>query len=293
LGLDWLLLVTTGPASNEGNRAVERPGWGEGHRSGDRQSISSGRGRRELDGAARPFGLATTVVGVDLNQALRTTGAVRDFRPAEISDDTVYRLLDTARFAPNGGNRQAWRVIVVKNPAVRRAVRDAYLPGWYEYLAQVAAGLTPWAAVTDRELERRAIADAPEVARAAAEGPGGFAEHFDQVPAMLVLLADLAKLASVDRDAGRYTLVGGASIYPFAWSILLAARAEGLAGVMTTMVVRNEPSVREVLGLPSTVVVAGVLALGHPVRQPTRLRREPVESFATVDRFDGRPLGSS
>ena len=54
---------------------------------------------------------------------------------------------------------------------------------------------------------------------------------------MLVLLADLTRLATVDRDAGPYTLVGGASIYPFAWSILLAARAEGLAGVMTTMVV--------------------------------------------------------
>ncbi|HUY66286.1 MAG TPA: nitroreductase family protein [Acidimicrobiales bacterium] len=229
---------------------------------------------------------------MDLNDALRTTGAVREFRPGEIPDGTVYRLLETARFAPNGGNRQAWRVIVVKDPALRRAMRDAYLPGWYEYLAQVAAGLTPWAAVTDRDLERRAIADAPEVARAAAEGPGGFAEHFDEVPVMMVLLADLAKLASVDRDADRYSLVGGASIYPFAWSVLLAARAEGLAGVMTTMAVRSEPSVRELLGIPSSVVLAGVLALGHPVRQPSRLRREPVESFATVDRFDGRPLGS-
>ena len=71
-------------------------------------------------------------------------------------DRTVHRVLDTARFAPNGGNRQAWRVIVVKDPALRRAMRDVYLPGWYQYLAQSAAGLTPWAVVTDRELERQA-----------------------------------------------------------------------------------------------------------------------------------------
>jgi nitroreductase len=227
---------------------------------------------------------------VDLIEALRTTGAVRDFQDAPVPDAAIYRLLDTARFAPNGGNRQAWRVIVVKDPALRRAMRQAYLPGWYQYLAQASAGLTPWAVVTDRELERQAVLGAPELAAAAAEGPGGFAEHFDQVPVMLVLLADLTKLATVDRDCGHYTMVGGASIYPFAWSILLAARTEGLAGVMTTMVVRDEGAVKELLGVPDSVSVAGVLALGVPVKQPTRLRRGEVGSFATVDRFDGAPL---
>jgi len=227
---------------------------------------------------------------MDLAEALRTTGAVREFTDEPVDDATVYRLLETARFAPNGGNRQAWRVVVVKDPALRRALRDSYLPGWYEYLAQMAAGLTPWAVVTDREREATAVAGAAGIAAAAADGPGGFAEHLDEVPVLLVLLADLTRLATVDRDIGHYTLVGGASIYPFAWSILLAARAEGLAGVLTTMVVRDERTVVELLGVPDTHTVAGVLALGHPVHQPTRLRRGDVEGFATVDRFDGPVL---
>jgi nitroreductase len=229
---------------------------------------------------------------MDLREALRTTGAVREFRDGRLDDATLYRLLDTARFAPNGGNRQAWRIIVVKDPELRRSIRNSYLPGWYEYLAQVAAGITPWAVVNDRAAEQKAVAAAPEIARAAADGPGGFAEHFDSVPAMLVLLADLTKLATVDRDAGHYTMVGGASIYPFAWSVLLAARAEGLAGVLTTMAVRDEASMRRLLDIPQTVAVAGVLALGSPLHQSTRLRRSPVESFTTIDRFDGLPLES-
>ena len=72
--------------------------------------------------------------------------------------------------------------------------------------------------------------------------------------------------------------------------IVLAARTEGLAGVLTTMVVREEPAVAALLGVPDTHTVAGVLALGHPVSQPTRLRRGPVEDFATIDRFDGPVL---
>jgi hypothetical protein len=149
----------------------------------------------------------------------------------------------------------------------------------------------PWAVVTDREAERRAVLDAPALAAEAARGPGGLAEHLDEVPVMLVLLADLRVLAAVDRDLGRYTLAGGASIYPFAWSILLASRREGLAGVMTTMAIREETRMREILHVPDEQVIAGVIVLGHPVHQPGKLRRAAVGAFTTVDRYDGPVFG--
>jgi nitroreductase len=227
---------------------------------------------------------------VDVIDALRTTGAVREFRPDPVAQEVVARLLDTARFAPSGGNRQAWRVVVVDDPELRQGLRAVYLSGWYEYLAMGAAGLVPWAPVTDPEAERVALASAPAFAEAAAAGPGGFAEHLDEVPVLLVLLADLRALAAVDRDLDRYTLVGGASIYPFAWSILLAARAEGLGGVMTTMATRHEADVRTLLHVPDHFAVAATLALGWPLHQPTKLSRQGVGDFATVDRFDGPAL---
>jgi len=218
---------------------------------------------------------------MELIDALRSTGACREFTSDPVADEVVARLLDTARFAPNGGNRQGWRVIVVKDPGVRRAVRDLYLPGWREYVAQGMAGLTPWSPANDPDAEAAAIANAGTVAAA------GWHDRLDTVPVLLVLLADLAALATVDKGLGRYTLAGGASIYPFAWSLLLAARAEGLGGVMTTMPIRREPALKEVLRVPDHVAVAAVMALGHPARQVTRLKRAPVDSFASVDRWDG------
>ena len=226
---------------------------------------------------------------LDLVETLRSTGAARQFLPDPVGDDVLARLLDTARFAPSGGNRQGWRVIVVKDPATRAALRDVYLTGWYEYLAMASAGLVPWAPVTDRAAEAVAIANAQQVADAAAAAPG-FAETLDTAPALLLVLADLAALAAVDRDLPRYTLVGGASIYPFVWSLLLAARAEGLAGVMTTMAVRREDDVRALFGIPATVAVAALVALGRPVAAPRRLTRAPVSTFAWVDRFGGDPV---
>jgi nitroreductase len=182
-------------------------------------------------------------------------------------------------------------VVVVDDGDTRRALRDLYLDGWYEYLAMTAAGLTPWAPVTDRDAEARALAGAPALAEQAAGGPGGFAEHLDEVPVLLVVLADLRALAAVDRDLGRYGLAGGASIYPFTWNLLLAARGEGLGGVVTTMPIRREPAVKALLGAPDELAVAAVVALGHPRRQARRLSRAPVAEWATVDRVDGAPFG--
>lgn len=225
---------------------------------------------------------------MDLIETLRSTGAARDFRPDPVADEVLRRVLDTARFGPSGGNRQGWRIVVVKDPETRRRLRDLYLPGWYEYLAQRAAGLTPFAPITDEDVEARAVAEqAPAIAARAAEGPGGFPEHLDQVPVLLVLLADLRALAATDRDLDRYTLVGGASIYPFAWSVLLAARAEGLGGVITTMHARREAELKALLGVPDELVFAATLALGYPTKQPTRLTRAPIEEIVTVDRLDG------
>jgi nitroreductase len=229
---------------------------------------------------------------MDLERALQTTGAVRDFAEHPVPDEVICRILDVARFAPSGGNRQAWKVILVKDRETRRRLRDLYLEGWYQYMAIGAAGLVPWAPVTDRQAEARALEQTIKIAADATRGPAGFAENLDSVPALLVLLANLRGLAAVDRDLDRYTFVGGASIYPFAWSILLEAHHVGLGGVFTSMLAHSEPEVLKVLGVPDGWAVAGALVLGYPKdgKRPTRLRREEVETFATVDSFDGPEL---
>jgi nitroreductase len=233
------------------------------------------------------------VEGMELLDALRTTGSVREFTAEPVPDAVLHRVLETARYAPSGGNRQGWRVVVVKDPETRRALRDLYLPGWYDYLAMAGTGLTPWAPVTDREAEAAALAAAPGIAAAAAAGSGGFAEHLDTVPVLLALFADLRALAAVDRDSDRYSFAGGASVYPFAWSVLLAAREAGLGGVITTMATRREAEVKALLAAGEELALAAVIALGRPVRQPRRLTRAAVETFATVDRVAGEPFAAT
>ena len=223
---------------------------------------------------------------MELRDGIRTTGSIRRFRAEPVNDETIYSILDDARFAPSGGNRQAWRVVVVKDPERRRSVAAAYLDAWHDHLAHRLAGLSPFSPLATEE-DRRAATSQRGAAEAKSD-PDGFAENLADVPVLLVVLADLSVLAALDRDLDHYPIVGGASIYPFVWNVLLAAHERGVGGVMTTMATKNEPALQSILEVPHTLVVAAVIALGYPEqRRPTKLSRQRVEEFTTVDTLHG------
>jgi len=213
---------------------------------------------------------------MDLLDALRGNPSIRQFTDQPVGDAEVAAILDDARFAPSGGNRQPWRVAVVKDRSLRRRLADLCGPVWSEYLAIGATGHTPFAAVGPEPV----VADlGPQ--------PNPLLDRIEDVPVVLVVAADLTAIAMMDKDLDRPALTGGASVYPFVHSILLGARARGLGGVMTTFLARAEPAARSLLGLPDDWAVASMVFLGHPVRRPTRLTRRAVSAFSTVDRFDG------
>jgi nitroreductase len=225
---------------------------------------------------------------MDLDTAMRTTGAVRGFTDAPVDDETLARVLERARFAPSGGNRQPWRVMVIKDPTLRRQLRDLAVLGWREYVAFAEAGKVPFGPEPDGTPVR------PTIDLAAAreqEKPAAFVDDLDQVPALLVIGAHLPSLAVLDWGLDRQSIFGGGSIYPFVQNLLLSARAEGLGGVMTTFLCRQEEAARPLLGLPPDVGIAAVVALGVPEKFPTKLTRKPVPEFATIDTIDGAAFG--
>lgn len=217
---------------------------------------------------------------MDAQEALRTTGSVRRFTDEQVDDGTLHDILDDARFAPSGGNRQGWRVVVVKDPATRRELAAHMQAVWNEYVAINATGRTAFS-VTD-------VNDPTRPQPPYADVPSELVANIEQVPAVLVIGVDMRQLAMMDKDLPRTGIVGGASVYPFCWSALLAARSRGLGGVLTTFLARREPPVAKLLGLPDHHAIAATLFLGYPVHQPTRLKRRNVDTFTTIDRFDGR-----
>lgn len=219
---------------------------------------------------------------MDLPDVIRTTFACRQFTDEPMSDEALHRILDIARFAPSGGNRQGHRVIVVKDRDIRRQLADLCRPTMAVYLAQVKAGEAPWNTVNPTSV------DAVSAAQQKVNFP--LLDELPDVPAVLVVCVDLSVVASFDQHLDRVGVISGASVYPFVWNILLAARNDGYGGALTTFLAGQEAEAQAILGLPAHVAVCALLPLGRPAKQLTKLTRLPVEAFTTVDRYDGEPF---
>src|SRR5215475_12596280 len=81
---------------------------------------------------------------MELYEVLRTTFAAREFSADPLPDEVLTKILEHARFAPSGGNRQGWRVIVVRDAATKRTLADLSTVAGKRYAAQAANGESPW-----------------------------------------------------------------------------------------------------------------------------------------------------
>ena len=62
---------------------------------------------------------------MDLYEIIRTRRSVRRYQDKPVPEDGLNRILDAARLAPSARNAQAWKFIVVRDPARRRQVAEA------------------------------------------------------------------------------------------------------------------------------------------------------------------------
>jgi nitroreductase len=195
----------------------------------------------------------------------------------------LVRALDAARFAPSGGNRQGWRVIVVEDPGRRKELRDLYLPHWSAYL-ELTGGARMLAEPDAFDAARVRI-----VRRA-----DQYAHALEQVPVHLVVGVRLEDLAVTDAALPRQSIVGGASIYPFVQNLLLALRGEGLGAALTTLLVPAEAEVKQLLEIPDEVALAAHIGVGFRDEPwPRALSRRRVEEFAFSERFGDALEGAS
>ena len=204
---------------------------------------------------------------MELTEAMRTAATIRRFRPDPVSDDVLYRMLDSARFAPSGGNRQGWHVVVVRDQALLTRLKEFYLGTW-------------------RPLYQTQLAHAVE--------GNHYAEHMGELPVHLVVLVERAALLTPFPALNQSPFASGSSIYPFVQNLVLAIRSEGLGTSLTMLLNNEEAEVKRLLAIPDGFALAAHLGVGWPAKpHPTRLRRRRVEEFTSIDRFGGNPLRTS
>ena len=200
----------------------------------------------------------------DFYSLLSTTRSIRRIKDTPVDPQMLDRVCRAALWAPSGGNRQPWRIIVVTDTDLKQKISALYADEWGKYV--------------DFNIAR--LGDQPEEVLVDARRQFGtgtaLAANLAEVPVVAFFVHDPSALYVTDAGFGRHPVVGGASLYPAVQNFLLAARAEGLGGVLTTLVCSRENELRSLLGFPDGWGVHAMVPLGHPKGSHGPLRRAPL-----------------
>ncbi len=216
---------------------------------------------------------------VDLLEGIMTTRAIRRYTDEPVTDDEIWTCLRAAVQAPSGGNIQPYRFLVVRDPAVKAALAEVYLRAWERYSAATAAAV------------RDAFPD--DAARASWDRQVAASDHLarhlaDASALVLVAMPDL-EMTAVDAEGVMDVGPTYASVYPAVQNLILAARAQGIGTVLTTVYRIHEDEVRRICGIPDRYQVVALLPLGRPRgRFGVAPRPRPAEQLTSWDRWGER-----
>ena len=184
-----------------------------------------------------------------VGEAMFTQRSIRKFKPDAIPMEYIHLILDAASKAPNGGNRQVARFLVLTD---RAKIRDEFGPLYYEAW---------WAKRRDEGHTWTSLEQIPETDknhRAAAQ----LANEMKDAPAVVFALAMNNGPAN--------------SVIPACQNLMLAARALGIGSLPTTLHPTVMDRFRAMFKVPADVGFHFCIPLGYPrgsfgpnVRKPT------------------------
>jgi nitroreductase len=209
--------------------------------------------------------------GTDVFEIMHTARAMRRLKPDPVPDALIRKILEAGTCAANGGNFQRWRFLVVKDPAIKKAVQVWYKKAFDEVIGPRYASSAPPPGVTAERYARQRAAVAY------------LTEHFHEAPVWIVACLE---------ERGAPTRWSGASIYPAVQNMLLAARALGLGATLTTRHLLYEKEAEAALGLPPGVHSYAILPIGWPMGNFGPVGRGPLSEFVYADRW-GQPYGEA
>lgn len=210
-------------------------------------------------------------VPVPMLEGLASTRTIRRYTDDPVPDDDLATILWHATRAPSGSNRQPVRYLVLRDgPAAQQArslLGNSFRSSW------AAKRAVDGYATSDA-----AVADTPKARMAATMQH--FVDHLESVPA--IVLVCLQRY----RSPNPYE---GASVYPAAQNLLLAARALGYGGALTMWHQMVEPQLRELLAVPDDVALSACITLGRPAGAHGPVRRRPLHDVVFQDQWGVSP----
>jgi nitroreductase len=210
------------------------------------------------------------VLSLTPDELLTTTRAVRRRLDLDrpVPRALVEQCLRIALQAPSGSNAQRWHWLVLTDPELRAAVGEHYRRATEDYQRSPGFAGRLHADDPDRSAVQRRVGDSAAY----------LGQVMGRVPVLVIPCLEARSL-----PAGNQAGLWG-SLLPAVWSYMLAARARRLGTAWTTLHLRYEREVAELLGLPEHVRQGALIPTAYYTGETFRpAARQPLEQVLHVD----------
>jgi nitroreductase len=202
-----------------------------------------------------------------LFETIYSLRSIRRLKPDPIPEDTLRKIVEAGIHAPSGGNRQDWGFILVREPELKRFIRDRYR----DTQKKLQAGRPP-------------LSELPPDRQRAMKAGAHLSEHMHEAP-VLLLACSLKEYPPWTQNPRASTATVHGSIYPAVQNILLACRAFGIGATLTTTHCFFEEELKQKLGVPENMEISALLPLGYPKGKLGKTTRKPVEEVLYWDKW--------
>ena len=203
----------------------------------------------------------------DVFEIIENCRAMRRLKPDPVPDEMIAKILRAGSSAPNGGNTQKWRFLVIKDRKIKEAVAVWYKKAFDEVIGPRYRTSEPPPGVTkERYLRQHAAVEY-------------LTDHYAEAPVWIVACLE---------DGATPNRMAGSSIYPAVQNMVLATRALGLGTTLTTRHMLFEKEADAALGLPPGVHSYAILPIGYPMGRFGPVGRGPLADIVFEDRW-GNP----
>jgi nitroreductase len=62
---------------------------------------------------------------MELSEAIKGRRSIRTFKPQDVTEETIEKLVDAARHAPSAGNIQPWEFVIARKPETKKKLAKA------------------------------------------------------------------------------------------------------------------------------------------------------------------------
>ncbi len=182
----------------------------------------------------------------ELLKLIKERWTARKFKSKKIEDEALEKILEAGRWAPSGGNKQPWELVIIKDDDLKRNIAELY---------------------------------------SETGGFSKSSERYTKPPILIAVCIDTRTMESYPKNMPK-DFITYAGIGTMVQNMSLMATSLGLSLSWGTQPEETQDKLKKLLKIPEYLYIPDILQLGYSDQQRFSTNRREIDEFVHINTID-------